>query len=220
MFSTAEYDAKLITDPSCMYTGMKKDVIPFCQEGKSVISIQNNDNNGDCQISLKRVDREWTQWSQTDETIDTGAEYKKMKIFEREITVLEAHGGKTGDDTRNRYTETLYWLSFVKQPMTFSDAKANCEANSGHLFYDVDGTIEQLEWLLEKMDGKNYWLFYTEDSINWISLDGELLNSKLLWQPGQPKSAGGQQKYVIGGYGSKLGDKKAYQKFYSVCHIV
>ena len=150
VFSTAEYDAKLITDPSCNYTGMKKDEIPFCKESKSVVSIQDSSNNGNCQISLKRVDREWTQWSQTDETVDTGAEYKEMKIFERDITVLEAHGGKTGDDTRKRYTETSYWLIFVKQRMNVSEAKANCESNNGHLFYDVNGTTEQLDWLYEK----------------------------------------------------------------------
>ena len=179
--------------------------------------------NGDCKISLKRVDREWTQWSQTDETVDTGAEYKEIKIFEREIAVLEAHGGKTGDDIRNKYTEIMYWLTFVKQPMNFSDAEANCEAINGHLFYDVDGTTEQLDWLFEKMDGKHYWLgIYTEDFNNWISLDGEVLNSKLLWKPGQPNNSGGQQKHATSGgfYGSKLGDKPAYREFYSVCHIV
>ena len=223
VFSTAEYDAKLITDPSCKYVGMRKDEIPFCKEGKSVISIQDSSNNSDCRISLKRVDREWTQWSQTDETVDTGAEYKEMKIFERDITVLEAHGGKTGNDTRNRYTETLYWLTFVKQRMNFSDAKANCESNSGHLFYDIDGTIKQLKWLFEKMDKKHYWLgIYTEDFNNWISLDGEVLNSKLLWMPGQPNNFDGQEKHVASGgrYGKKLGDMPAYRKFYSVCHIV
>ena len=44
VFSTAENDAKLITDPSCNYTGMKKDEIPFCKEGKSVVSIQDSSN--------------------------------------------------------------------------------------------------------------------------------------------------------------------------------
>ena len=202
---------------------MKKDAKPFCKEGKSVISIQNNNNNGDCQISLKRVDREWTQWSQTDETVDTRAEYREIKIFEREITVLEAHGGKTGDDTRNRYTETLYWLTFVKQLMNFSDAKANCESNNGHLFYDVDGTAEQLNWLFEKMDRQTYWLgIYTKDFIDWISLDGEVLNSKLQWKAGQPNNVGGQQKYASSGgdYGSKLGDLSESALLYSVCHIV
>ena len=223
VFSTAEYDAKLINDPSCKYVGMKKDAKPFCKEGKSVISIQNNGNNGNCQINLKRVDREWTQWSQTDKTVDTGAEYKEMKIFERQITVLEAHGGKTGNDTRNRYTETLYWLIFVKQLMSFFDAKTNCESNNGHLFYDVNGTTEQLNWLYEKMDGKAYWLgIYTKNFSNWISLEGEELNSKLLWKPGQPNNSGGQQKYAAsgGGFGSSLGDLSKSAPLYSVCHIV
>ena len=223
VFSTAEYDTKLIADHSCKYFGLKKDETPLCKEGKSVVSIQDSSNNGNCQISLKRVDREWTQWSQMDEIVDTGAEYKKMKIFEREITVLEAHGGKTGDDTRNRYTETVYWLTFVKQLMNFSEANATCESRNGHLFYDVDGTIEQLNWLNEKMDGKYYWLgIYTEDFINWISLDGEVLNSKLLWKTGQPNNSGGLQKHVTsgGGFGSKLGDLGAHLDLYSICHIV
>ena len=223
VLSTEEYDAKLIVDQSCKYVGMKRDEMPFCKERKSVISIQDSSNNGYCQISLKRVDREWTEWSQMDLIVDTGAEYKETKIFEREITILEAHGGKTGNDTRNRYTETLYWLTFVKQLMNFSDAKANCESHNGHLFYDVNGTTEQLDWLFEKMDGELYWLGIYRNFNNWISLDGQVLNSKLLWKAGQPNNVGGQQNYVVGGASDgskKLEDMEAFKEFYSVCHIV
>ena len=73
------------------------------------------------------------------------------------------------------------------------------------------------------MDGKMYWLgIYTEDFINWLSLDGEVLNSKLQWKTGQPNNSDGQQKYATAGgsKGSKFGDSSVYKNFYSVCHIV
>ena len=193
IFST-EYGENIIEeDLSCKYFGMKKKSKPICQQDGLFADIQSDDGNSEfCPISGKRVDTEWGQWG-GEETVYNPPDWKLVN--RREIVIEAAHGGllDLGDSER-----ALEWIKFVDQEMTWEDAKANCETLGGTLFSRVDGTEEQLDFLLQKMNGKRHWLgIYTEDHEVWKSVTGDVVEpTSLYWKSGQPNNFSGDQKYV------------------------
>ena len=193
IFSTEHGENILEEDANCKYSGMKKESKPICQQDGVFADIQGDDGKSEfCLISGKRVDTVWGQWGGEETKYDP----PDWKLVNRRETVTEAaHEGllDLGDSER-----ALDWIKFVDQEMTWEDAKANCETLGGTLFSRVDGTEEQLEFLLQKMNGKRHWLgIYTEDHILWKSVKDDIVSSTLLhWKTGQPNNVGNQQKYV------------------------
>ena len=52
----------------CRYFGMRRTVTPYCGERGFPVNITNDNHNGHCSISRKRVDRQWGEWeTKTDE---------------------------------------------------------------------------------------------------------------------------------------------------------
>ena len=102
----------------------------------------------------------------------------------REILIQGAHGGMTGGN-RDRVVE---WYRWVKQGNNFANAQKYCVQLGGNLFYKVDGTGEQLDFLLEKMDGERHWVgIYTEDHIVWKNVLGDPIpDDLLLWAGSGP----------------------------------
>ena len=193
IFSTEYGENILEEDLSCKYFGMKTESKPICQQDGVFADIQSDDGNSEfCPISGKRVDTVWGQWG-GEETVYHPPDWK---ILNRRESVIEAaHGGllDLGDSER-----ALEWIKFVDQEMTWEDAKANCEKVNGTLFSRVDGTEEQLDFLLQGMNGNSHWLgICTEDHEVWKSVTGNIVSSTLLhWKPGQPNNVGNQQRYV------------------------
>ena len=110
---------------ACTYHGMKKNDIPFCQEGVEEKYVQDDENPGLCEINQKRVDLEWTSW-RWEVVIDSQDEFKEMK--RREKLVDFAHGGIAGT---NETGPTKYWLKFVATPMNWLSAKDDCKNLGG-----------------------------------------------------------------------------------------
>ena len=193
IFSTEHGENILEEDANCKYFGMKKKSKPICQQDGVFADIQSDDGNStDCLIGGKRVDREWGQWG-GNEIVDDPPDWKIVN--KRETLVDAAHGGihDLADSER-----ALEWIKFVDQEMTWEDAKANCETLGGTLFSRVDGTEDQLEFLLQKMNGKRHWLgICTENHKVWKSVTGDVIDPTLLyWKTGQPNNVEKQQKYV------------------------
>ena len=51
---------ELISDPFCIYVGMKRDYVPRCYEQGAIKLITNDYDPGICQINQKRQDPIWT----------------------------------------------------------------------------------------------------------------------------------------------------------------
>ena len=163
IFSTKYGENIIEEDLSCKYFGMKKDSKPICQQDGVFAHIQSDDGNSEfCLISGKRVDTVWGQWGGEETVYDP----PDWKLVNRRETVIEAaHGGihDLGDSER-----ALEWIKFVDQEMTWEDAKANCETLGGTLFSRVDGTEEQLDFLLEKMIGWGSTLRIMKSGNQWL----------------------------------------------------
>ena len=223
LYSTEDAQSILLNDSSCKYVGMNKVEMPECKDGETAINIQDDFYKGHCDIKSKRVDREWTEWEHTDDRIEDGLnDYKKFKIFTREIKIHEAHGGKRGTDGRVRYEEVALWLKWVREELSWDESMAKCKAYGGQLYEDLDGTEEQLAWFREKFDNNFYWLgIYTEDHQTWKKFSGGVIGgNKLLWYPGQPNNNGGRQLYVSGSKkADAIEDMWSGDRFFSVCHV-
>ena len=224
-YSTENAQSYLLDDPSCKYLGMNKAEMPKCKDGQALISIGNDVYRGRCNIKSKRVDRQWTEWEHTDERIEDGLnDYKKFKVFTREIKIHEAHGGKTGNDWRVRYEEVELWLKWVREELNWDESIARCATYGGRLYEDLDGTEEQLAWFRKKFNNNRfYWLgIYTKDHKTWMKLSGGLISgSKLLWKKGQPNNKKGRQFYLAGSKeANKVEDMFATLQIFSICRVV
>ena len=192
VFSSLEGENLLIFDKSCVYVGMRKDAQPICKDMESFVNINNDVDKSECEINLKRVDLEWGYWGSVEISEDTDTNFKQIR--RRYPTIEAAHGGITS--TGNE--ETLIWLRWVKTLKSWDEARDNCAQLGGKLFSKVDGTTEQLDFFLAKMDQQSHWLgIYTLDHTEWIDVDGlPIEDSLLVWEPEQVFNYGGIQYHV------------------------
>ena len=193
IFSTEYGENILEEDANCKYYGMKRESEPICQQDGVFADIQSDDGNSTgCLIGGKRVDTMWGQWGGK-EIVDDPPDWKIVN--KRETLVDAAHGGihDLADSER-----ALEWIKFVDREMTWFDAKANCEKVNGTLFSRVDGTQEQLDFLLQKMNGTAHWLgIYTEDYKVWKSVTGDVFGrNPMFWKFWLLNDPENQQKYV------------------------
>ena len=109
------------------------------------------------------------------------------------------------------------WYKWAKERKTWTQAKENCEHLVGELFYDLDGTEEQLDFFSQKLDMQFQWLGLTsEDNVDWRNLHGETVPASLLkWNPGQPNTL--SQIYLANI--PYLEDMDEFHMFYSLCDM-
>ena len=187
--STERGEQILNPNDSCIYFGMKKDAIPLCQQMGTFVDIKTDTEK--CRNSYKRVNTEWGAWEIVNIIIDTELEWKASMA--REALVTEAHGGTTEGNSKK-----TSWLKIVKTKMPFPKARDNCINMGGALFSDLNGTWDQLGFLLERTDGETHWLgIETKDWEVWKTLDGRVVPGELLvWREGRPNNFGGSQFWV------------------------
>ena len=67
--------------------------------------------------------------------------------------------------------------------MSWNEAKEHCVELGGKLFYDLDGTMTQLDSLFNRMGGRTIWVgVYADDNRYWRNLREEMVAShKLIW---------------------------------------
>ena len=130
-----------------------------------------------CQYGM--MEPNWGEWHYAIE-IDTLEEWKTVKMRNYEVgrENFTVCFGKQVD-------ETLEWLKFVHRKLTWFDAKENCEQLGGHLFYSVNGTKNQLDFLYNKTQDETAWLgIHTDDHINFRNLLGDVIpDEQLYWNP-------------------------------------
>ena len=193
VYSTQEGEGILTESGSCSYFGIKREKAPICLNRGKFVSILKETDRGRCEIFRKRVDREWAPWVPS-ETIDSETEWKMMTS--RIILTDVAHGGKQGSDDAEKVT----WLKFVRESQTWVQARIHCIQLGGKLFDDVNGTVEQLEFLRDKLGNLNFWLGISRDPTNrqiWRNMDGEKVDTeKLAWNANEPTDTGGTEDYI------------------------
>ena len=122
---------------------MKKVSFPNCQTRGEPVSIREDNARGPCEMNLKRVDKRWTDRKL--ENIYISSEYKISRS--RKMVSKAAHGGVSECVP----VEVTIWLRFISQKTSFVDAKANCERLDGSLFTGLDGTVSQVQFLVQMM---------------------------------------------------------------------
>ena len=150
VYSTQEGEAILQNYDNCEYFGMKKTSSPICSKTSgNLVDIQTEDKNSSvCPSSAKSVDTVWGPWELSATTVET--EFEKKVFISRQKLIESAHGGlHNAMDSSN--VKLISWLKFNYKPKTFEDAKSFCSDLGGELFSNVDGSKEQLRYLVLKL---------------------------------------------------------------------
>ena len=219
IYSTENGEDSLKDDQDCNYFGMKRTSVPLCQEAGKYADIQNDgDHEENCWINSKRVDTVFGPWLPEKTVVDKyGEEFKTTR--NRSSAVASAHGGKTSGESE----QTVQWLKFVNEKKNWTEAKSNCEAMGGKLFHRVNGTEQQLDFLLNRLESSPFWLGISrgDDSSEWKDVDGgTVANDLLVWSEGQP-NVGAFEPYVVSGYkGENLHDFPSDNQMASVCDML
>ena len=164
---------------------MDQNYIPVCQRSGKMMSVNFTNGNGSldtCSTVAKRVDREWSSWiSYSNRTEDDYFEYKT-----REILVDSSHGGSSGSDES---WQLLKHLRIGQKPVLWWYAKTKCEQFKGRLFFEVDGTVEQLQLLEGFFQTCWIWVGIEKTENGYKALNGAWIpESKIIWVTGQPES--------------------------------
>ena len=154
IFSIQNGEKQLQDYPFCVYGGMKREHFPSFTEGESELDIQDDEWEGKCVLRHKRVDLEWGAWDTAISDVlinDTDPDY--IRYHTRETVINVAHGGVPGSERSRIFS----WIRWIRTKKTWTDAKQNCEQLGGKLFYNLDGTIEQLLLFHGKFNGERNW---------------------------------------------------------------
>ena len=171
---------------------------------------------GKCEISHKRVDRQWGPWGETIQINETDTSY--VEYVTREVSIDYAHGGINGTEGPELVLRSLIW---VREGRSWLASKANCESLGGKLFYNVDGTESQLMFFAEKLNYHFFWLgIYTKDHVDWLTVDDYIISdpAQLNWKDGQPENVYGDSDYVSSKDGA-LSDNQEHHEMYSICDM-
>ena len=148
IYSVSNGTDLLQDSPKCVYHGMQREDHPICFEKGEQKQMQDN-NLGVCQIGLKRVDREWTQWEvQTEKNSTWYAEF-----VTRSVIIDVAHGGIRGNDQRDIiYSKKLLYVATTH----WEDCERLCLARNGKML-GPNTDIETIDKVCELSPGGS-WL--------------------------------------------------------------
>ena len=193
---------------------MKKDDRAVCQETGVERNVTDDSPTNWCEMNHKRVDSAWSPWESSVIT-STAEEWKEIRT--RYCVGFVAHGGR---ECTGRSEEILEWLKFEKIRITWEGARRFCEASDGELFYNVDGTIQQLIALTDKLEGA-FWTGIRGSKGKWKGLDGQLIpEERLFWQLGWDfSSAGDSPNYVVGNKNGLFDLTPANNWYFFICDM-
>ena len=212
VFSTDLGEGILVDDATCKYFGLSRNEVPTCVDAGTFVDIKNDNRRGVCGINGKRVDHQWSTWEEIVE-LNSSTKFKTRKS--RKEVLIPAHGGKTGSEVSEI---PLQWVKWVRQNKNWEDARANCNQMGEDLFYKLNGTSPQLDWLASKVDGATAWLGgYKVDHAQCERADGQTFRpSDLIWLTGQP--SGGNENHMNLRFG-RINDAVKSFRSDSICDL-
>ncbi len=165
----------LIHATGCAYLGMRNTTRPFCYDRGTELDIRNDTEPDLCGIKLKRVDAKLTSTDKA--VVDDGYEYKESQVHQ---CTDAFHGGKECPENI-----VLEWLRYEKHMfVNWTEAVEFCETAyrelPGRLFGEVDGTVQQMEWFVEKLEFPYFWLGIIPDTGNWVTTAGNDVTDKII----------------------------------------
>ena len=138
---------------------------------------------------------DWAEWVESVEK-DTASVYLKT----RSRTCLH-NGHITAPHTmcNGAPFETVTHLKFIQSAKLWKNAKNTCANQGGLLFGDLDGTQQQIEFLVGKLNNKDLFLgAKAKDSKwDWRTLDNKDIRDKIIWHWGQQSEAKKGQVLLI-----------------------
>ena len=223
VFSTGSGAGILEDDEMCIYFGMKRESVPICHDNGVFADIRSDHSSGACKITQKRVDHEWGDWK--DDDFETEKEWKKIR--RRDLITQAAHGGVDGDLDSEEIT---LWVLLVKEKMTWIEAKNNCDALGGKLFWNLNVRWTKVRSLWTQLGEEDYWIgIHTDDHIVWKNVHNEVMQDSLLnWRSGEPDN-NQDSEYVVavkgiessaGSRWVRLSDEDVNLQLASVCDMI
>ena len=172
----------LEADKSCTYRGMIKTGMPECVEFGSSRNISDDSQPDLCRIQKKPVFDVWSSWEEKVAVNKTFFEWKKIETRQRDVI---AHGDS---GMIMKETKILEWYKTDQSRGSWSVGKAVCEQMGGQLFYHVNGTKEQLDFIFNIFGEGKHWLgIFTKDLEKWQTIDGGIIEPEMLfWGDGSP----------------------------------
>ena len=173
----------------CDYVGLNENHFPHCLVGINQRDIKDDSLPNECKINQKRVDAEWTMWSQNI-YIDTADEWKR---YETRGCVMARHGGRDNLCSGSQQ-KILEWVKFVHEPAHIYDVGfSSCIDLGGKLFTSLNGTQSQLEFFYNRVGPNCYWLgITTDDPTTWETNNEGVANEDIIWAAGEPNNWNGQ----------------------------
>ena len=186
----------------CDYVGLKESHFPECKVGSVERDIKDDSLPNECKINQKRVDAEWSMWSQNI-YLDTADEWKR---YETRGCVEARHGGNNTFCSGSQQ-KILEWVKFVHEKTNQYDvAFSSCSGLGGRLFISLNGTQLQLEFFSTRLGTNCYWLgITTDDPTTWNTNNEGVANENIIWATGEPDNTGDQDKTKAGKQNNKMG---------------
>ena len=153
---------------------MTSETSPKCVQLGTFVDIQNDELNPNiCEINPKRVD---CQGMWVEKVIDTASEWKRYS--ERQVSD-SFYGGKSDCETYRVHE----WFKWINELKTFTDAKLHCDNIGGQLFGDINGTIQQYDFLIKKQNYQSFWLGISDKATSdvYLSLNGNDVTRHIIW---------------------------------------
>ena len=207
----SNFTSLLLDDPLCSYHGMLQDHRAECNEGEITKNIQYDAYPGSCQINKKRVDEVFGPWEQMP-AIETANEWKKY--YTRNQLIQSAHGGIISSEGT---VKNIEWFKRVDSAqMNWTVAEATCEREGGTLFYNLDGTEEQLDFFYDIFGERSYWMgVFAAGEVHedrWRTVRGDILSTdKLKWDIDNPKlNRADRSNILLSTFNEKSKPKRVY----------
>ena len=193
---------EMVQDPHSIYQGMRMNEIPKCLEKGNAKGIQYDGSPNFCKINQKRQDSKWSQWEEQIE-IDNAEEWRKVSSrFCHEAS----HGGILNCDGEPE-RKVLEWLHFVQErAFTFEGAFDFCNQSGWDVFYRLNGTREQLNFIHKKLQKPEcFWIGAERVGRKWTSWSGsEIEEQSIVWSTGEPNNIR-DETFLIGLQTAQMG---------------
>ena len=141
-------------------------------------------------FACQMIFSEWTEWQDSSQTEISPSE---TQVVQTRTCIGSQIGNPLGCVGAAKRRLTYLWNAEAK---TWDNAKEACELQSARLFDDVDGSYEQMYFLVSHMGaGTTFWIgmsnVETTTAYGVVNMQSQIVDSrrpdkKLLWAGGQP----------------------------------
>ena len=173
----------------CVYGGMKWETMPACNTSNTLFPDEKD--TYDCE-NRARLRFRWQNWNISAPFNETGTEWAQTSFRECKNKLLQVvHPANCRDGDVFSKTEVIRAYS---TELTWNEAKSFCEDQNGYLYGQFDGTRDQIDKMIAKLESivpgvDKFWVgaHNNKKDRTWRDLDGTFIySSQLFWAQNEP----------------------------------